>query len=76
MNKVRNQIHPPRPKRVRVDSKGNDMRRLWLKDGNTTMLLIDKLTENGCKALINSINTSLIAMGKKALPKQRFLITK
>lgn len=76
MNKVRNQIHPPLPKKKRVDSVGNDTRRLWLKEGNATMLITKELTENGCKALINTINSTLIKFGKNALPKNKFLITR
>lgn len=72
----RNQIHPPRPKKARVDSNGNDKRKLWLKDGKTTMPFVDGLTENGCKALINTINSTLIKLGQKSLPKTKFLITK
>lgn len=76
MGETKNQVHPPRPKKARVDSVGNDRRRLWLKDGHTTMLFIEGLTENGCKAMINVINSSLIVMGKQALPKNKFLITR
>lgn len=70
-----NQIHPPSPKKARVDSLGNDKRKLWLKDGSTTMLITSELTENGCKALINTINTTLLKLSAKPLQK-RFLITK
>jgi len=73
---TKNQIHPPRKKKDRVDSNGNDLRRLWLKDGSTTMLITKELTENGCKFMINTINSVLIKMGKKPLKKERFLITK
>lgn len=69
-----NQINNPKPKKKRVDSLGNDKRRLFLKDGNTTMLFCQGLTSAGCKALINSINTTLIALGKK--PKNNWIITK
>lgn len=76
--KHQNQIHPPAPKKVRVDDKGNDVRKLWLKekpDSKTTMPFYDGLTENQCKFLINAINTALISIGKKTMSK-RFLITK
>lgn len=72
----RNQIHPPSPKKVRVDAVGNDRRKLWLKDNTTTMLLTQGLTENACKAVINRINTALIELGVKPLPQSRFLITR
>lgn len=71
-----NQVHPPLPKKKRVDERGNDKRRLWLKDGKTTMPFVEGLTENGCKALINSINSTLIKLGQKALPQNKFLITR
>lgn len=74
--KAQNQQHPPLPKKKRVDSNGNDKRKLWLKEGNATMLFVNGLTENGCKALINTINSSLIAMGQKVLPNNKFLITR
>lgn len=75
-NQIKNQIHPPLPKKKRVDEQGNDRRRLWLKDGKTTMPFVEGLTETGCKALINSINHTLIKLGQKALPNQKFLITR
>lgn len=71
-----NQVHPPLSKEKRVDEQGNDLRRLWLKDGNTTMLITKDLTENGCKVIINSINTAMVKLGKKAFPKSKFLITR
>ena len=71
-----NQVHPPLPKKKRVDEQGNDRRRLWLKDGKTTMPFVEGLTESGCKALINSINSTLIKLGQKSLPNNKFLITK
>lgn len=71
-----NQVHPPLPKKKRIDEQGNDRRKLWLKDGKTTMPFVEGLTESGCKALINSINSTLIKLGQKALPSNKFLITK
>ena len=72
-----NQVHPPLPKEKRVDEHGNDRRKLWLKDGKTTMPFVEGLTEAGCKALINTINSTLMQLGlKKTLPKNKFLITK
>lgn len=72
----KNQIHQPAPKRVRVDKNGNDTRKLWLKDHDTTMLICRGLTENGCKLLVNSINSTLEKLGHEKLPHNRFLITK
>lgn len=75
-SRTKNQVHPPLPKKKRVDAVGNDHRRLWLKDGNTTMLFAEKLTAEACKALINSINNTLIKLGNKPLPNNKFLITR
>lgn len=72
----KNQVHPPLPKKKRVDELGNDKRRLWLRDGKTTMPFVEGLTENGCKSLINQINSTLIKLGNKTLPNNKFLITK
>lgn len=72
----KNQVHPPSPKKKRVDKQGNDRRKLWLKEGTATMLFVNGLTENGCKVLINKLNTTLIALGQKPFPNNRFLITK
>jgi hypothetical protein len=71
-----NQVHSPLPKKKRVDERGNDTRKLWLKDGKTTMPFVEGLTEPGCKALINSINSTLIKLGHKSLPINKFLITR
>mgnify|MGYP006958167284 CR=1 FL=1 len=73
---TQNQVHNPRPKKVRVDSQGNDKRRLFLKDGQTTMLFHQGLTENSYRVLIHKINDVLVSMGRKALPNSRFLITR
>ena len=73
MIKQKNQQHPPLPKKKRADAKGNDLRRLFLKDGNTTMLMC-RLTENGCKALISSIESTAKKLGTKL--EIKFLITR
>jgi len=72
----KNQVHPPLPKKKRVDVNGNDTRRMWLRDGKTTMPFVEGLTQNACSMLINSINTTLISLGGKPIDKKRFLITK
>ena len=71
-----NQVHPPLPKKKRVDENGNDRRRLWLRDGKTTMPFVEGLTESACKALIHCINSTLIKLGKETLPNNKFLITR
>lgn len=69
---IKNQTHPPRKKYTDAQ---NNKKRLWLKDGTTTMLFCEGLTTNGCKALINSLNTTMIKLGLKAFPNNKFLIT-
>lgn len=71
-----NQVHNPLPKKKRVDANGNDKRRLWLKEGSATILFVNGLTENGCKALISSINNTLTKLGNKPMPSNKFLITR
>lgn len=61
---IKNQVHNPQPKKKRIDDKGNDIRRMFIKDGNTTMLLC-KGTENGCKALNNAIYSFAKRLGIK-----------
>ena len=75
-NIQRNQVHPPRPKRKRVDARGNEHVKLWIRDHETTMLFCKNLTHKACSVLINNINTTLISLGGSALPKNKFLITK
>lgn len=74
--KTRNQVHQPQPKKRRIDKSGNDTRKMWLKEGTATMLFVNGLTENGCKGLINTINSYLIAHNKSTLPNNKFLITR
>lgn len=52
--KRQNQIHPPLPKKKRVDAVGNDRGRMFYKDGNSTMLLC-RCTENASKVIANTI---------------------
>ena len=68
---IRNQVHSQK----RGVDKNKQRKRLWLKDGDTTMLITKELSENGCKALIHSINTALLRLGVKPLKPKRFLIT-
>ena len=66
-NKVRekNQLHPPLPKKKRVDVAGNDKRRVYFKSGNSTMLLAKGLTENGAKVVQNVLENILTDLGTK-----------
>lgn len=64
-NSTQNQQNPPLPKRKRVDAQGNDRRRFIAKDGGTTMILVEGLTENGCKVLENSFRNTVERLGGK-----------
>lgn len=64
-NKQLNQQNPPLPKKKRVDAQGNDHRRLIAKDGGTTMILVEGLTENGCKVLESVFRNSVERLGGK-----------
>jgi len=63
--KSQNQVHPPLPKKKRVDNLGNDRRRAYFKCGNSTMLLAQGLTENGVKAVANALENILSDLGSK-----------
>lgn len=60
-----NQVHPPLPKKVRVDKNGNDRRKVWLKSGTSTMLLCKGLTLPGTEVLIKSIKDKCAQLGTK-----------
>ena len=67
MEKIRhqNQVHPPLPKKKRVDNLGNDRRGAYFKTGNTTTLLARGLTTNGVKALANNLEDMCNKLGTK-----------
>ena len=69
-----NQIHPPRKKNVTKDRLGNDRNRLWLKDGNTTMLLTKDITSSAAHVLERLFKTFLDS--NKLKTSLTFLITK
>lgn len=60
-----NQIHQPIPKKKSVDSLGNRRRRVYMKSGTATMLFCKGLTENGCKALVDRLNSWAAQLGTK-----------
>ena len=72
--KCLNQVHPPRKKSVTKDVKGNDRNRLWIKDGNTTMLLTSGITKNAAEILKGKILSFLEACELKT--SITFLLTK
>lgn len=61
--KEQNQQHPPLPKKKRVDSKGNDKRRLFAKSGTATLQIAYGLTQPACDALVNTIEESIKKLG-------------
>lgn len=48
----KNQLHSAKRK---TDNKGNVKRKLFVKDGNSTMLFCKNITDNGVKALCSAI---------------------
>lgn len=60
-----NQIHRPVPKKKSVDSLGNRKKRVYMKSGTATMLFCKGLTENGCKALVDRLNSWANQLGTK-----------
>lgn len=61
--KQQNQQNPPLPKKKRMDAKGNDRRRLFVKSGTATMLLADGLTKNACDILVQQMCLSVQKLG-------------
>jgi hypothetical protein len=61
--KEANQQHPTPPKKRRVDAKGNDKRRVFVKSGNATMMLAKGLTKNACDILETKILDTIDALG-------------
>ena len=59
----RNQNLPPLPKKKRVDVKGNDKRRVFVKSGNATMMLAKGLTKNACDILESKIVNAIKDLG-------------
>lgn len=72
--KVLNQQNPPRPKKARVDSQGNDRRRIFAKSGNATLLIASGLTKNACDVLEAHIKGSIENLGGKS--ECSFIITR
>lgn len=63
--RTKNQQNPPLPKKKRVDSLGNNRKRLFFKSGNATILFCKGLTEPGCKVLIEKIDEFMSKLGTK-----------
>lgn len=69
-----NQLHSPKPAKVRVDKLGNDRYRLWFKSGNSTMLFTKGLTKNAANCLISNIDRYMSQLHVKL--EGTWLITK
>lgn len=74
MNKLVNQVHPPLPKKQRVDAQGNDKRRMYFKEGNSTMLFCRGVTVNAAKAIEQNIRSMLEKLGTSL--EGHFIITR
>lgn len=72
--KQANHVNQPRPKKAGAEH--TPKKRMFLRDGGTTMPFLEGLTENECKIVLNRINTILIELGHKPLKNNRFLITR
>ena len=67
MNNVhQNQIHPPLPKKKRVDDKGNSYVRVIAKDGGASMIIAEHLTENAAGVFINKVSEVINKLGGKS----------
>lgn len=67
-----NQVHPPKGKGT--DELGNPRKKLRVKDGETTMLFCDGITESAAKVLESKITDYLSRLGLKMHCK--FLLTR
>lgn len=63
--KKANQEFPPTSKKKRVDSLGNDRRKLYLKDGGTTFTFVKNITEGQSKFLKKTIEDVLATFNLK-----------
>ena len=64
--KILNQANPPRPKKVRMDSQGNDRRRLFAKSGNATLCIASGITKNAAEVLEAHILGGIEHLGGKS----------
>lgn len=58
-----NQINPPLPKKKRVDSQGNDRKRVFAKSGTATLMIAENLTENAANVFISNMKTNAERLG-------------
>lgn len=73
MNHVQNQIHPPLPKKKRVDDKGNSRVRVIAKDGGASMIIAEHLTENAAQVFIDKISEIITKLSGNQKVKFRII---
>lgn len=61
-----NQQNPPLPKRKRVDSQGNERKRVFAKSGTATLLLAKGLTQNAAIVFTEKIREHADRLGGEA----------
>lgn len=61
-----NQQNPPLPKRKRVDSQGNDRKRVFAKSGTATLLIAKGLTQNAAIVFTEKIREHADKLGGEA----------
>lgn len=69
-----NQQNPPLPKKKRVDSQGNDRRRVFAKSGTATLLLAKGITQNAAIVFTEKIREHADRLGGECCCD--FIITK
>lgn len=70
---TQNQIHPPLPKKKRVDDKGNSRIRVIAKDGGASMIIAEHLTENAAQVLIDKISEIITKLSGNQKVKFRII---
>lgn len=73
MKHVQNQIHPPLPKKKRVDDKGNSCVRVIAKDSGASMIIAEHLTENAAQVLIDKISEIITKLSGNQKVKFRII---
>lgn len=73
MAHTQNQIHPPLPKKKRVDDKGNSRVRVIAKDGGASMIVVENLTENAAEVFINKISEIITKLSGNQKVKFRII---
>ena len=59
MTKIVNQVHPPRPEKLRDGELGSPKYRLWFKSGTSTMLFCDNITKIECELIKKRIRLAM-----------------